>query len=87
MTSIRAWHHNTFLADKGDKHRCRAGRWAAVPQSDWPTAKAQRDIILQDFDPADTAIGDRRQVLKIESMWDARDGKASVLEQSAGTRS
>ena len=33
-------------------------RWDAVPQSDWPTAQAQRDIILQDFDPADS--GHRR---------------------------
>ena len=32
-----------------------------MPQSDWPTAQAQRDIILQDFDPANPAIGDRRQ--------------------------
>ena len=39
-----------------------AGRWHSVPQSDWPTGQAQRDIILQDFDPADSAIGDRRQV-------------------------
>ena len=30
-----------------------------MPQSDWPTSQAQRDIILQDFDPA---VGDRRQV-------------------------
>ena len=36
-------------------------RWAAVPQEEWPTLQAQRDIITSDFDP-DTPYGDRRQV-------------------------
>jgi len=58
-----------------------------VPPSDWPTAKAQRDIILQDFDPADTAIGDRRQVLNRGSMQDARNKTRVVLEHSAGALS
>jgi hypothetical protein len=36
-------------------------RWAAVPEQEWPTLPAQRDIINSDFDP-DTPYGDRRQV-------------------------
>ncbi len=38
----------------------RPRRWAAVPESDWPAAEAQRAVILGDFDAA-TEFGDRRQ--------------------------
>ncbi len=38
-----------------------ACRWAAVPGEDWPQDRAQRNIILGDFDMA-TQYGDRRQV-------------------------
>ena len=39
----------------------RAGsRWEAVPPADWPTAPAQREIIMQDYDLS-TPWGDRRQ--------------------------
>ncbi len=40
--------------------RAAARRWAAVPQADWPSAEAQRAIIMSDF-ATDTAYGDRRQ--------------------------
>ncbi|CAL8471986.1 g11528 [Coccomyxa elongata] len=34
--------------------------WAAVPESEWPTDKAQRDVVLSDFEK-DSPYGDRRQ--------------------------
>ncbi|KAK9905575.1 hypothetical protein WJX75_002363 [Coccomyxa subellipsoidea] len=34
--------------------------WAAVPESEWPTDKAQRNVVLSDFDK-DSGYGDRRQ--------------------------
>ncbi|KAK9846333.1 hypothetical protein WJX81_001781 [Elliptochloris bilobata] len=34
--------------------------WAAVPESDWPVAEAQRAVIIGDFDRS-SAYGDRRQ--------------------------
>lgn len=36
-------------------------RWAAVPESEWPTEEAQRNVVLSDFDK-DSSYGDRRQV-------------------------
>ncbi len=32
-----------------------------MPESEWPTDKAQRDVVLSDFEK-DSPYGDRRQV-------------------------
>ena len=62
-------------------------RWAAVPQSDWPMAPAQRDIIMQDFDPADKAIGDRRQVQTGEMQTGCTNKLKALAEQLARSTS
>lgn len=54
--------------------------WGAVPDSDWPNNKAQRDVVLADFDLT-TNYGDRRQEIVFIG---ARMDEAAICDQLDG---
>ena len=47
-----------------------------MPQDEWPTFQAQRDIIISDFDKS-TPYGDRRQVRSVPANHYARQPDCS----------